>query len=314
MNKVTVIGSANIDLVVRVARMPAHGETVLGHEFLTVFGGKGANEAVAAARLGAEVSLVACLGADDFGNGYIANLRQEKVNVSLVKQRAEAPTGCALITLHDGGDNTIVVCPGANGLVSPGLVQAAEARVSDSDVVLVQYEIPEESVREVIRMANRLAVPVIVNVSPVPRRVEFGGDLVDFLVLNEVETEAITGVPATDEMSLPAAAARLHKLGVRTVILTRGAEETYVSGPDLQTFVPTFEVEPVDTVGAGDTFAGALAAGLAKGQALEQAVRFANAAAALATTMVGAQTSMPTREKLEAFAHPHKPHEAERSA
>lgn len=298
MGKVVVFGSANMDLVARVGRMPAAGETVLGDEFLTVFGGKGANEAVAAARLEAEVSLVASLGEDDFGRRYLAHLAAEGIDTSLVRLDGNRPTGCALITLDSAGENTIVVCPGANQSVTCDQVRTAGKAVASADIVLTQYEIPEPSVMEVIGLANSAGVPVMINVSPVPEKVAFEGGRVDYLLVNEVETARITGISGNDDQSLRKAASVLHGLGAGTVVVTRGADPTFVSAPGLQLLVPTVPVTPVDTVGAGDTFAGALATALSEGLPLQQAVEFANRAAALATTKVGAQTSMPARAQL----------------
>lgn len=299
MGKVIVFGSANMDLVVRVGRMPACGETVTGEEFLTAFGGKGANEAVAAVRLGAQVWLVGCVGKDDFGRRYLSHLNAEGVDTAFVRCDDNLPTGCALITLQADGENTIVVCPGANHSVSCDQVRAAEALVASADIVLVQYEIPEQSVKEVIRLANAANVPVMVNVSPVPEQLDFGGGRVDYLIVNEVETESITGIAPVDDESLRRAAVSLHGLEAETVVITRGADPTFVSAPGVQALVPTVRVVPVDTVGAGDTFAGALATAISEGQPLEAAIGFANRAAALATTKVGAQTSMPKRKQLQ---------------
>lgn len=299
MGKVVVFGSANMDLVARVGRMPDPGETVMGDEFLTLFGGKGANEAVAAARLGAEVTLVACVGDDAFGQSYLAQLSREGVNTRLVRVEENLPTGCALITVQAGGENTIVVCPGANSAVSPAHIRLASEVAASADMLLVQYEIPAESVREVIRMANSSGVPVAINVSPVPDRIDFGDGYVDYLIVNEVETERMTGIAPEDEESLAGAAAALHRLGGKAVVITRGPDSTFVSAAGLQALVPTVAVVPVDTVGAGDTFAGALATALSDGLPLQQAAGFANRAAAFATTRVGAQTSMPTREQMQ---------------
>ena len=301
MSRILVFGSANIDLVVPVKKLPAPGETVLGGDLMTAFGGKGANQAVAAARLGGHVDFVGKLGNDAFGERYLEHLRTEGVGVSRVTREAKRPTGCAMILVEEKGQNQIVVAPGSNHALTPGDVEAASALVEQSDIVLVQLEIPLETVTAVVRRANAAGTPVLLNPSPVNPAFRLKDLRIDYLVLNEVEAEQLTGRACRGPSGLEDWMTALLAQGARRIILTRGREDTVVAKGVSVDCVATFPVEAVDTVGAGDTFAGALAVASAERMPLVKAVRFANAAAALATTKLGAQTSMPSRKEVEAF-------------
>jgi len=297
--RVTVVGSLNMDLVVRAPRIPRPGETIIGGEFRTVPGGKGANQAVAAARLGAQVAMVGRVGGDAFGGLLLENLAAAGVDHTFVTRDPQAATGVALIEVDDAGQNSIVVVSGANMRLAPADVEAAAAAIGVADVLLLQLESPLETVTRAAQVAHARGVTVILN--PAPARPVPAGllGLVDVLIPNESETALLTGLPVGDQEEAQAAAAALRRMGVATVILTlgeRGALLAYEGGAEL---FPAFDVTPVDTTAAGDAFVGGLAVALAEGRPLREAVRWGNAAGALATTRLGAQPSLPTRQALD---------------
>jgi ribokinase len=297
--RLTVVGSLNMDLVVRSPRIPRPGETIIGSAFHVVPGGKGANQAVAAARLGAQVAMVGRLGDDDFGHTMLDSLVAEGVDVTFVTPEPKHPTGVALITVDDTGENTIVVASGANMNLSPVQVEAAMAAIEAADVLLLQLEIPLESVIRAAELARSHGTKVILNPAParpVPNELLA---LVDVLVPNESETELLAGISFDDPVGAGRAAQKLLERGVETVVLTLGAHGALLAYGDQIQHVPAFEVEPVDTTAAGDAFLAGFAVALAEGKPLSQAVSWGNAAGALATTKLGAQPSLPTRPALE---------------
>jgi ribokinase len=296
---VTVVGSLNMDLVARAPRIPQPGETIIGGDFNTVPGGKGANQAVAAARLGAQVSMVGRVGRDAFGNPLLDNLAAAGVDHTFVIQDPKAATGVALIMVDDGGQNSIVVASGANMRLSPADVDGAEIAIADADALLLQLESPLETVLRAAEVARAHGVKVILN--PAPARSLPGAllSLVDVLIPNESETALLTGLPVGNQVEAKAAAAALRGLGVGTVILTLGERGALLAREEGVEHFPAFEVTPVDTTAAGDAFVGGFAVALAEGQTLSEAVGWGNAAGGLATTRLGAQPSLPTRQELE---------------
>ena len=296
--KIVIVGSSNTDMVVRTEHLPLRGETVLGEKFIMTAGGKGANQAVAAARLGAEVTFVARLGRDMFSDTALAGLQAEGINTAYIVRDDEEVSGVALIVVDKNAENIIAVAPGANGRLSPADVVAAEPAIEAADCVLLQLEIPLEAVRAAIELAQRHKVRVILN--PAPAK-ELSDDLlrrVDVLTPNENEAAKLAGVdldPARDALTVLAAR------GLSSIIMTCGARGCAVLVDTERDHVPGFHVEAVDTTGAGDGFNGALAVALARGLKMIDAVRYANAAAALAVTRFGAQTSMPTDEEVQQF-------------
>jgi ribokinase len=288
-----------MDLVIRAPRIPQPGETIIGRDFRSVPGGKGANQAVAAARLGARVSMVGRVGRDAFGDALLENLASDGIDHTYVTQDPEAASGVALIVVDDVGQNSIVVASGANGRLSPADVEAAEAAITGADVVLTQMESPLQTVTRAAEIANAHRVPVVLN--PAPARPLPGSllRLVDVLIPNESETALLTGMPVGDEPQAEAAAAALRETGVGNVILTLGERGALLGRPTGAIHVPAFEVQPVDTTAAGDAFVGAFAVALAEERSLVEAVRWGNAAGALATTKMGAQPSLPTRGAVE---------------
>jgi ribokinase len=298
--KVVVVGSANTDFVVRVAQIPITGETVLGGGFFTARGGKGANQAVAAARLGAEVAFVARLGQDDLGSASIEAYRSEGIDVTHVALDEQEPSGVALILVSETGENIIAVAPGANSRLSPQDVAAAEAAIQSAGCLLLQLEIPLDTARAAVELAHKHGVRVILNPAPAADLPHDMLSNVDVLTPNEREALGLAGLSGLQE---PATLARLllERSGSSSVVITRGAEGALVARAGDIRAVRSFQITPVDTTGAGDAFNGALAVKLAEGAELVEAVRFASAAGAISATRPGAQPSLPTRSELEDF-------------
>ena len=298
---VVVAGSSNMDLVVRTSRMPSEGETVLGSDFITVPGGKGANQAVAAARLGAQTCFIGKLGRDAFGEQLLAGLNADGVDTAHVSFTDEAASGVALIIVDDRGENTIVVTPGANALLDARDVDAARDVIASASVVAAQLEVPMETVEYLAACAVESGVPFILD--PAPAR-EVGDrllEMVDILTPNETEARMLTGLDVRDAPAARAAALRLLDRGAGAVIITMGSGGFVLGTSEGVEFIDAIKVEAVDSTAAGDVFAGALAAGLARGGSLREAADLANAAAALAVTKLGAQSSMPTLRAVKEF-------------
>ncbi|AIM15719.1 MULTISPECIES: ribokinase [Neobacillus] len=289
MAKITVIGSSSMDLVVTAQKRPNKGETILGESFKTVPGGKGANQAVAAARLGAKVHMVGCVGDDSFGKSVLDNFNKNGVLTTYVEPVTHCETGTAHITLAEG-DNSIIVVKGANDHVTPKLVEKALGVIRDSDIVLIQQEIPEETVEYVGKICREYKVPLLLN--PAPAR----------YLKEEIIENATYITPNEHEATLLFQNEDLHTVLRRypnKLFITEGKNGVrYYDGKE-EVLVPSFQVEVVDTTGAGDTFNAAFAVALAEGQSIKDSIRFANRAASLSVTKFGAQGGMPTREEVE---------------
>jgi ribokinase len=298
MTDILVIGSLNADLVVRAPRFPAPGETISGDDLAIIPGGKGANQAVAAARQGASVSMLGRVGKDGFGDFLLDNLKNNHVDTSLV-QRDDAATGTAIIVVDANGQNSIVLSPGANGKVTPADITPAS--FLDPKLVLLQLEIPIESVIHTTASAKARGMRVLLNPAPARPLPDELIAQVDFLVPNETELSLLTGMPVTDIISAESAARMLLAKGARTVIVTLGASGALIVTARMATHIPAFQVNVVDTTAAGDAFIGGFASGLLRGFALEDAVLYGNACGALATTKFGAQPSLPTAEEVKKF-------------
>jgi len=293
---IVVVGSLNMDLVVRAPRHPQPGETILGGDFRTFPGGKGANQAVAAARLGAAVQMIGRVGADAFGDALLRTLAQDGVNTTHVRRDQEAPTGVALITLNAAGQNAIVVAPGANARVTPQDVVAAEAAFAGAAVLLLQLECPLPAVAQAIELAKQHGAQVVLNPAPAQPLDAALLAQVDYLLPNQNELALLTGLD-----DVRPAVSRLQALGVRRIVVTLGEEGVLVAEGDSEIHLPAHGVPVVDTTAAGDAFAGAFAVALLEGHSTRQAAAWGNAAGALAVMRAGAQPSLPRRDELEKF-------------
>ncbi|WP_122838301.1 ribokinase [Pseudomonas viridiflava] len=299
--KVAVIGSLNMDLVTRAPRLPRGGETLIGQSFATVSGGKGANQAVAAARLGAQVSMVGCVGNDAYGTALRDALVAEQIDCQAVST-VEGSSGVALIVVDDNSQNAIVIVAGANGALTPAVIGCFDAVLQAADVIICQLEIPDASVGHALKRARELGKTVILNPAPASRPLPADWYAnIDYLIPNESEATALSGVPVDSLDSAKVAAARLIALGAGKVIITLGAQGSlFASGSRLEHF-PAPAVKAIDTTAAGDTFVGGFAAALANGQDEAAAIRFGQVAAALSVTRAGAQPSIPTLSDVQAF-------------
>jgi len=301
-SRVIVVGSANVDLCLNLPVLPAPGETLGGGVFRQTFGGKGANSAVAAAQAGGSVALIGCVGKDSNGADMLANLRAKKVETDFVEEHPTVPTGVAFIFIDEKAENMIGIAAGANAEVYPARLDLLRAELRRADVVIIQNEVPAETVRHLLALAQDDNLHVLYNCAPAR---QIHGRLlagVEWLVLNESEATAISGHHVTDRTEAEKAAQILLEFGVKHVLLTLGADGVCVASHGGANFhVPAFPVTPVDSVGAGDTFCGALATACGEGLSLPEAVRFASAAAALSVTREGAQNAAPSRVEIENF-------------
>lgn len=298
---VLVVGSLNMDLRIRTPRLPAPGETLTGSGFDTDGGGKGANQAVAAARQGARVAMLGAVGQDAHGAALLAALQADGIDTDAVERIAGTPSGTAAILLMPDGENSIVVIPGANHALTPERVRAQAARLRQARVVVAQLECPLDAVAEALAIAREAGAVTVLNAAPVqPLGDALLGQL-DWLVVNEIEAAALAGMPVPGPAEARAVAEQLRRRGPRQVLVTLGAEGLVLAGPEGTLALPAPRVQAVDTTGAGDTVVGALAAALAAGRPLREALTRAQAAAALAVTRLGTQSAMPTAAEVDAL-------------
>jgi len=300
-SSILVVGSSNTDMIIKLDRIPRPGETILGGAFVTAAGGKGANQAVGAARAGGQVTFIARVGQDMFGDQAVAGFVKDGINVDHVTRDKTHPSGVALIFVAKDGENSIAVAGGANAKLSPADVKKAKAVFAGASVLVMQLETPLETVQAAADLAVKAGVPVILNPAPAQPLPDKLLKCVSILTPNETEAELLTGIAVTDEVSAAAAAKKLRDRGVQTVIITLGARGAYVATKSGGQLVPGFKVKAVDTTAAGDIFNGAFTVALAEGKPLDLAVRFAHAAAAISVTRLGAQPSAPTRREIEKF-------------
>ena len=299
--KIVVIGSSNTDMIIQVPRIPRPGETILGGKFLSAAGGKGANQAVAAARAGGEVTFIACLGQDVIGSEAIAGFKKDGIDIHCITRDPDLPSGVALIFVGEDGENSIAVAGGANMALTPEKIHQNREIIQSADILVMQLESPLDSVEAASGLAFEKHIPVVLNPAPAQSLADELLKKISVLTPNESEAELLTGVIVTEIDSARKAASLLHKKGVEQVIITMGSQGAFVSSPLLEAMVSGFQVEPVDTTAAGDVFNGTLAVALAEAMPLERAVRFANAAAAISVTRLGAQPSAPRRSEIETF-------------
>jgi ribokinase len=292
---IAVVGSLNVDILADVQRLPRPGETVVATQVITRYGGKGANQALAAARQGARVTMIGCVGDDPEGRTYMDQLRREGITVSTMKTARATSTGTAFIAVSsENAENQIIVHPGANGQLTAATVRNQRARIAVASALLVQLEVPLEAVLAAIEIANETRIPVVLNPSPISPDFPWGTCRIDFLIVNQTEAETLFGLPVDTLATTPASwITALAEKKVQTLIVTCGGQPTQTFHHSHYEAVPPHTVTPVDTVGAGDTFAGVFAAQHHSGKPFIEAVRWANVAGALATLKPGAQEGIP---------------------
>ncbi|MDB5982643.1 MAG: carbohydrate kinase PfkB [Pseudomonas sp.] len=300
--KVVVVGSLNMDLVTRANRLPRAGETLAGESFTTVSGGKGANQAVAAARLGAQVAMVGCVGDDAYGEQLRAALLAEHIDCQAVTAVAGVSSGVALIVVDANSQNAIVIVAGGNGQLSPSVVATFDDKLAEADVIICQLEVPMETVAHTLQRGRELGKIVILNPAPASAPLPAAWfPMIDYLIPNESEAAALTGLPVDSLAAAEVAASKLLEAGAAKVIITLGAlGSLFADGRGFKHF-PAPKVQPVDTTAAGDTFVGGFAAALAQGKSEAEAIGFGQIAAALSVTRAGAQPSIPSLNDVQGF-------------
>jgi len=299
--KITVVGSSNTDLVAKVPKLPAPGETVMGSEFIIAPGGKGANQAVAIARIGGDVTFVAKLGMDDYGEQALKNFKKDGINTNFVFREPDVSSGVALIFVDKTGENMLVPIPGANGKLSPDDIDKARSAIENTDILVLQLEVPLDAVERAVAIAYESNVPIVLNPAPGKKLDTNLIEKVSYLTPNETEAEILTDIKVTDDTTAQKAGKKLLDIGSKTVIITMGKRGAMLITQDGSELVPAFVVESVDATAAGDAFNGGLAYAIASGKDLREAIKFGNAVGALTVTKMGAQPSMPTRDELNKF-------------
>ena len=303
--RILILGSSNIDLILKVPRFHQPGETIAADDLVTAFGGKGANQAIASKRLGAEVTFITKLGDDHYGKSYRRYLIEKGLNQKSILTDKKIPTGMAFIELDSKGENRIIVSPGSNSSLSVDDLRRCSPLFRKIKVFVTQLEIPIETVRMGLKMAKRYDALTLLNPSPSrPLSTEILS-LTDFLVPNELEAQSLTGLRMRKDQDIPRIAARLLKMGVKNVVITLGPKGLFFKNRSKEISMKAFKVKVIDTTAAGDAFIGALAFGLAGGKPIREILRFAGAAGALATTKLGAQPSLPFRKEIETFIKNH---------
>lgn len=304
--KIVVVGSINMDLVLTCEHLPKPGETLAASQCIEVSGGKGANQAVAAARMGADVELIGCIGNDVFGPQLLKRLQEAKVGTESVKQCEDCGSGLALVMVESSGQNSIVIVPGANGRLGRRDVQALASKIQQADILVVQLEVPLEAIDEALQIASAAKVTTLLNPAPAPKTLPAAFYGVSILCPNQSEAELLTGIAVDDFEAAKLAATEFIARGVAKVVITLGKDGAcigeLVNGQNHFMHIPTITVEAIDTTAAGDAFIGALCTYLSEYQSLQTACSKACIAGALATTKLGAQTSLPLRAEVEARA------------
>ena len=299
--KLVVLGSINADHILNLESFPTPGETVTGHHYQVAFGGKGANQAVAAGRSGADIAFIACTGDDDIGERVRRQLERDRIDVAPVRAVNAQSTGVALIFVNAEGENVIGIHAGANAALSVEQVEVEKARIAGAQALLMQLESPLESVLAAAKIAHQHQTTVVLNPAPARHLPDELLSLIDIITPNETEAEKLTGIRVENDDDAAKAARVLHEKGIGIVMITLGSRGVWVSHDGQGRRVPGFKVQAVDTIAAGDTFNGAFLTALLEGTALDEAIRFAHAAAAIAVTRKGAQPSVPWREEIDEF-------------
>lgn len=291
--KVVVIGSCNTDMVVKANRLPVPGETVLGGTFYMNPGGKGANQAIAASRLGAEVTFISKIGYDLFGLQALEIYKSEKINTEFIFTDQKSPSGVALISVDSFGENSIIVAPGASRSLSIEDINKAEEKIKEADIILMQLEVPIETAEFAATIANKYNKKVILNPAPASTLSDTFLRNIHTILPNRIEAEMLSGIKVIDIESAHRAAKTIGDKGIENVVITLGKDGAYVKEKDKYAMTPAKQVETIDTTGAGDVFCGAFSVCLSEKHSLTEAVEFANAAAAIAVTRIGAQSAIP---------------------
>lgn len=299
--KLAVLGSINADHILNLAHFPRPGETVIGKQYQVAFGGKGANQAVAAGRAGADIAFIACVGADEIGERIRQQLQQDQIDTAPVETVAQEATGVAMIFVNGEGENNIGIYSGANAALTPACVERHQQVIRSADALLMQLESPLDSVLAAARIARASHTQVILNPAPATQLSDELLALIDIITPNETEAEILTGIAVNDDDDAARAAQALHAKGIDTVLITLGRRGVWLSEQGQGQRIPGFSVQAVDTIAAGDTFNGAFITARLEGVAMQDAVRFAHAAAAIAVTRPGAQPSVPWRTEIDAF-------------
>ena len=300
MGKILIIGSSNTDLITTMKRFPAPGETIEGSGFFTAMGGKGANQAIAALRSGGDASFITSLGTDVNGQTALEYYKQQGLDVSMSLIVDGVPSGTAVIWVNETGENSIVITPGANNKLSPEYIQGLEKAIQEAGLLVMQMEIPYETVSAVCKMAQKYGRKVMLNVAPARKIDEALLQAVEILVVNETEAETITG-RKLEEDNVEEMVDLLLSMGPKVVLLTLGDKGCFLKTGNEKYSVPAFKVSPVDTTAAGDTFCGAVAAEYMSGKNWDEILRFATAAAAISVTRMGAQPSIPMQSEVQQF-------------
>ncbi|MDI9223148.1 ribokinase [Pantoea sp. EA-12] len=299
--KLAVLGSINADHILNLTHFPRPGETVIGKQYQIAFGGKGANQAVAAGRAGADIAFIACVGADDIGERIRQQLQQDRIDTAPVETVADEATGVAMIFVNGEGENNIGIYSGANAALTPECVDRHQQVIAQAEALLMQLESPLESVFAAAKIARANATQVILNPAPATHLSDELLALIDIITPNETEAEILTGIAVKSDEDAARAAQALHDKGIHTVLITLGRRGVWLSEQGKGVRIPGFSVQAIDTIAAGDTFNGAFITARLEGVAMHDAVRFAHAAAAIAVTRPGAQPSVPWRTEIDTF-------------
>lgn len=306
-NKIVVIGSSNVDLIMKMDHLPGKGETVSDALFFQIYGGKGANTAVGAARAGGSVSFINCVGEDAYTPVMVENLRNDGIDCSMVFQEKGLPSGHALVMIGGDGNNYLSVAPGANYRLTPSKIDMATNLINEAAIILLQNEIPVETTQYILSLAEKINIPVLWNFAPARFFPEASMILkTDILVVNEIEARHLSGIEITSENDLAPTAEKLLKMGASTVVITLGADGSYTQGQEFCLRLPAFKVKALDATAAGDVFCGTLAVALTENKPWKEALRFASAASAISVTKIGAQPSAPKREDIDMFLKQNK--------
>jgi ribokinase len=299
--KIVVIGSSNIDFIMKMQRLPALGETVTDAVFMQTYGGKGANQAVGAARAGGDVYFVNCVGGDDTSRRMVEHFREEGIHTDFVFQEKDIASGAALVMIGEQGANYLSVAPGANYRLTPAHIDGVDHLIKEASIVVLQYEILPETLRHALDICDRHKTRVLWNCAPAREFDRSYLGKVRILVVNETEAEMLSGIAVAGSESVERAAAELLRLGCETVIITLGTRGSCLAAAGMREWVPAYRVAAVDTTAAGDVYCGCLAVALAEGKTLGESARFASAAAAISVTRLGAQPSAPSRDEIDRF-------------